>query len=221
MTVQDASAKPRAATEARLRATAWRVLSYAYHFPPREEDLSRMISSIQSARELGETRLAASLSRLLTLAQESAPADLVHEFNDLFLIPAAKYVTPYESAFVDGPEAVARRSSTIQSVFTFYRRVGFEPSRGYISTPDFIGLEFACMEHLCEREAEFEDLGDARAARTLRRIERAFLTGHLTRWTHDLCDAIRSKSTTDFYRFVGSLTREWIEAEAEKAPEEA
>lgn len=209
-----------AAEEARLRAAVYAALSFAFHYAPREEDLALFQRTAKAAARLGQGAVGASLERLVALARENKPVPTVREFNDLFMVPATKYVAPYESVFVDLPiEAdgkVAARTCgpSTQAVVRFYQQIGLAIGSDYTELPDYIGLELACMEFLCLREAQSLADGDHVAADRCRSMQLRFVREHLDRWAKKLAEAIRGKAQTSFYMTLADTLEEWIRQEA-------
>lgn len=207
--------------EARWRTEVYGLLARAFHAPPDDGQAERWGACSRTAAGVGLNLLTDRFCSLEGAARNDGAAALRQDFNDLFMVPGPKYVTPYESVYRDEPvEANGRVGSrtcgpSTQAVVAFYARIGLNIAKGYIELPDYVGLEMACMEYLCVREAECLEAGRDDAARNARALERAFVRDHLLRWVPDLETRIRAKAETGFYRALASAAREWIRQEAE------
>lgn len=207
--------------EARWRAEVYGLMSLVFHGPPDGEQAERWRACGRAAAGAGLHLLADCFSILEGGARHEDTDALRLDFDSLFMAPGPRYTTPYESVYRDAPiDANGRVSSrtygpSTQAVMAFYDRIGLRIAKGYIELPDYVGLEIACMEYLCVREAEFLEAGQDDAARSVRALERAFVQDHLRRWIPDLEARIRVKAETDFYRALASASREWIRQEGE------
>jgi TorA maturation chaperone TorD len=146
---------------------------------------------------------------------------LEQEFQDLFMVPLGRYVTPYEAVYRDEREIGDERvqgllmgPSTL-AIKQLYRDAGATISDDFKDLPDHIGLELACMEFLCEAEArawEHEGLDDARRMRDL---QKRLLHEHLLLWVPALCERVRQNASGPFYRGIASLTEAYLKQEGD------
>ncbi len=209
-----------ASPEARRRAGVFAAMSLAYHAPPDEGLLARFSSCAAEAAPSEWSDMQKDFSDLARLASETPRESLRQDFDDLFRVPGSKYVTPYESVYLDGPLEINGRSKartcgpSMQAVSAFYSRIGLEVVPGYPELRDYIGLELSCMEYLCARETGFLEAGDESSAQKSAALQRLFLEEHLSRWFPGLEAAIREKAETEFYRKLASLTHEWLKRES-------
>ena len=74
------------------------------------------------------------------------------------------------------------------------------------------------MAELLDRQMVAFESEDFDEARRLGDVSQAFLQDHLAKWTPLLCKAIDEHARTDFYKGVSSLTRNFIQDEAEIIP---
>lgn len=163
--------------------------------------------------------------RDLTAFRESFRDDweaLDQQYQDLFVVPLGRYVTPYEAVYRDerivgdqvvrglllGPSTVA--------VTTLYREAGLEVADDLRELPDHLGLELACMASLCEAEARASEGGDAGAVERVRGLQGRLLREHLLRWAPSLCARIRENAAGPFYRGIAALTEAFLRHEAEE-----
>lgn len=206
---------------AALRSAAWGTLALAFHGAAPLDLRERAARVAQRARELGESARARAFESWLA-GSAGENADCVRQdFHDLFTVPSHKYLSPYESVYVDPPTAVAGGRpkascfgpSTV-AVQRFYRRVGLTVARGYSELPDFAGLEMACMEFLCCEEAARLGRGDEPGAAQTRAWQRQFLQRHALRWLPALCARIQRQAATRFYVELARATADVLRYEA-------
>lgn len=199
------------------RAFVYGTLARLYHYPPdKSEDSRRIDAAAAAASESGVEQVAELFSSLLSQLKKEKPEVLKQDFNDLFMVPTGRYVTPYESVYVDeAPELDGQRKaltfgpSTVK-VCQFYQSVGLKIQSSYTELPDFIGLELACMEYLCLQEFEFSGKGSDRA----RDLGNRFAMEHLAKWVPTLAGRIKKSALTDFYRMLGEITEVWVKRDA-------
>ncbi len=158
------------------------------------------------------------------LSPESVPylkpparVDLIRQdFNDLFMVPGEKYVTPYESVYVDenradglpgkkllmGPSAV--------DVKKFYKKAGFKLSQKNIELPDFAGTEIEFVATLLREERAYLENDKLEEAYSLDKSRMEFLKLHLGRWIEQLCDRIFKNAESDFYKGIALLAKRFV-----------
>jgi TorA maturation chaperone TorD len=189
---------------------AWGALSLAFHGAPAHETVDRIAGLARDARAQGELAIGSVLRAWPTDGPDESDEEVRRDFHALFLVPARTYVTPYESVFVDPPVDSAPSTSNFGpstvAVQHFYRRVGLVVSPEYTELPDYIGLEFACMEYLCAEEAGYLRASDTRMAGVARAAQAEFIETHLARWAPALCDRIRERAATRFHRSLAEAT---------------
>jgi TorA maturation chaperone TorD len=95
-----------------------------------------------------------------------------------------------------------------RKVQEFYMKVGLQISKDYTELPDYIGLELACMEYLCAREAELNS--GSREMENVCNYQKQFLTEHLVCWVPHLCQRIKKNAQTRFYRDLAETTEEFV-----------
>ncbi len=127
------------------------------------------------------------------------------DYENLFLIPASRYVHPYESVYLEN-KCLIWGKTTIQ-VKNLYEKVGFLHKEYEI--PDHIGVELLFMSALCDEEKRLSD-SDPNGAKKANELQLEFLEKHLSRWVDKLADSIHKKSTTPLYRGLAEATREYI-----------
>jgi len=157
----------------------------------------------------------------LATAADSADLDALRwEYNNLFLVPASQYLTPYESVYrgrhhdaqgksrlggLNGPETV--------EVAAFYRTWEVEVDHDRHLIPDFAGVELDFLRLLAEREAAAWEGGDTAVARRLLDAERTFLLDHATRWLPELCENMAELAGQPLYAALARFARSFLAME--------
>ncbi|MBI5851697.1 MAG: molecular chaperone TorD family protein [Planctomycetes bacterium] len=207
---------------AELRSAIYGTLALAFHGADPREVLHRAGRLGRTARAIGECALADALETWAKLAQGESVESVTQDFHDLFLVPSDKYVTPHESAYADRPSdpgvggLKTMNGVVAAAVQRFYRRVGLAIAPDYTESPDFAGLEMACMEYLCALEARHPSCEDRERADANRSAQSMFLEEHLVRWIPSLCRRMTEVAETRFHVGLARATAAIVEAE-EKA----
>lgn len=194
------------------RRDVYGILSFLYHRHPTDEDLDKILSLSKS--QDGTPRVRNLLGCCAQWAKEENPQNIRQDFNDLFMVPASHYVTPYESVYADTSRDAKGRpihltfGPSTRKVQEFYKKIGLQISSDYTELPDYIGLELACMEYLCSREAELDS--GSKDTHNVRCYQKQFLTEHLICWVPQLCQRIKNKAQTRFYRDLAEATDEFV-----------
>lgn len=126
--------------------------------------------------------------------------ELCSEYTRLFVGPVP-VMFPYESMYIDG----TMMSKSLLNVKREYRRAGLERAKDFHETEDHIAMELGFMGYLCGMGSEDS-----------KREEMDFLHNHLLEWVPDFCDELCSKSSSDFFRGIGKLTRGFLSLERER-----
>jgi TorA maturation chaperone TorD len=148
---------------------------------------------------------------------------LDQEYQDLFVVPLGRYVTPYEAVYRDERMLEGERvrgllmgPSTL-AVKALYRNAGVEVAADVLELPDHVGLELGCMQSLCEAEARAWEGADAEGAERAGELQRRLLEEHLLQWVPALCARVRENAPGPFYRGIAALTEAFLRHEAEVA----
>ncbi len=153
-------------------------------------------------------RVAGMAAALGVACPQAAPlATLERDYADLFVVPNARYVAPYESVYRDPTErppgaeaaragAPARRGllmgpSTLE-VQRAQREAGLQPQR---DLPDHVANELWFMAHLWRKEAAAADT--ERAAWAGRREH--FADAHLRQWLGELTACVQRNQQCGVY----------------------
>lgn len=123
---------------------------------------------------------------------------------------------PYESVFVSPAHILMQEPR--DEVVKVYASEGVRLDPSDDTPEDHMGFELQFMAELLDRQMVAFESEDFDEARRLGDVSQAFLQDHLAKWTPLLCKAIDEHARTDFYKGVSSLTRNFIQDEAEIIP---
>jgi len=205
---------------AHTRSRAYGALALAFHGAPATDTVARAAAVVAEARVRGDCATGEALESLAgPLAPESD--ELVRQdFHDLFLVPTSRYVRPYESVHADAALAAGDRAPlpanfgpSTAAIRHFYERVGLMVAPAYNELPDFVGLELACMEFLCDRECAHHRAGDGECARHARSAQAELLEAHVLRWVPSLADSVRERAGTGFHARLADATARLLAAD--------
>ena len=207
---------------ASARGQLYRFLAVAFLTPPTAEMVAPMLDD-DVLEELGKRFGGDAVADLGAFKQSfSGDTDaLDREYQDLFVVPLGRYVTPYEAVYRDervidgqvvrgllmGPSALA--------VKALYREAGLDIAADLLELPDHVGLELAGMQTLCRAEARAWERDDVEAAARARGLQRRLLEEHLLRWVPALCARVRENAPGPFYRGIAALTEAFLRREAQ------
>jgi len=210
------------ASRATARANMHRFLAATFLEPPSQ----RLLAPLLARDFLAELELFFGPVAVQDLRQfvEEFRGDyeaLDQDFQSLFMVPLGRYLTPYEAVYRDERQIGDARvrgllmgPSTL-AVKQLYREAGAALSEDFKDLPDHIGLELACMEFLCQGEAQAWDQENLDEVRRLREFQRRLLQDHLLQWVPTLCRRMRESATGPLYRGIASLTEVYLADEAE------
>jgi len=185
--------------EAQFRANLYKVFASFFLAPPQPEWLSALASSplidfqVDNTWDLDQLKL---------------------EFHALFLVPADRYLFPYESCYrglQDGhPGRLLGKPS--REVREYYQRAHLKVRSEAAELPDHAGLEFSFLHLLADREGAAIEKGTEDQASHWHSLEAAFFDRHPARWIPDLCAEI--EATTEHSYFMGFSN--WINRAVEE-----
>lgn len=124
---------------------------------------------------------------------------LCREFTRLFTGPVPA-MFPYESTYIDG----SMMAMSLLKVKEEYRKAELKRVQDYHEPEDHIAMELGFMSNLCSNNTR-NSLG----------MQRDFLKDHLSKWAPAFCDELCEKSTNDFFRGIGKITKGFLISEME------
>lgn len=209
------------------RANFYRFLASLYLQPPTQEILQHFADEtfIDELQSLFGDEVKTEFKALTRLDQKDCLAELHQGYMDLFVVPAGRYVAPFEDVYrgmrLDGKqERGPLLGDRAVAVKTIYRTVGANLDKTCKELPTHIGVELLFMSFLCEQEAtgnehEVRDKSneipdEESTASIFRQWQLKFLHEHLTDWFPQLNQAIQEKSDSSFYRGIAKLTAAFL-----------
>lgn len=205
---------------AELRSFLYKSFTGFYLAPPSKEQIEvfRDRDFLTGLSEIFPPDVLEALERF----QHVQPWDydsLRQEYTQLFIVPSGRYTTPYENVYRDRQMQDGKETmGLLQGPYTLgvkekYRKAGAELDQAYKDLPDFVGLEFAFMRFLSEREVNAWNSGDEGDALDCLSQEKDFVLDHLIHWVPDLCEKIRAYTTHDFILGMSLLTEAFLDME--------
>ena len=207
---------------ARARSNMYKFLLAAFLDPPSEAFLAPLLTDgfIEELEEIFGSAAVSELRQFVSGFQGDYEG-LDQEFQDLFMVPLGRYVTPYEAVYRDEREVDDTRvqgllmgPSTL-AVKQLYREAGADISENFKDLPDHVGLELACMQFLCEAEARAWEADHHEEIRRVRSFQKRLLDEHLLQWVPALCGRILERAPGPFYRGIASLAEVYLKREAD------
>jgi TorA maturation chaperone TorD len=184
-----------------LRSDAYKILAECYHSP--EEKLLQAIGDLAAAGKIG-------LDPLIQAASVNDVEALVMDHTRLFIGPYKLMAPPYGSVYLE--DGILMGNSTV-SVEDFYRQEDMEVSDQEV--PDHITAELEFMYVLIGKEIEAIEAGDLDTANRYRQKQKSFLGLHLGTWIAEFTDKIQQEAQTEFYKTLGRITKQFINADLE------
>ncbi len=147
---------------------------------------------------------------------ERAAADLAAEYAGLFLNAGDHSVFPYESVYTS-PERLLMQKAR-DDVLRDYIQQGLGKSVSYNEPEDHLATELEFMSFLCEKTVKALQIDDGEQGIACLQKQVEFLEQHLLVWCPGFCSDMMAASTSDFYRGIALLTRNFLQSERETIP---
>ncbi len=196
------------------RGRVYKFLAAVYISEPSDEMIDRMLDR-PFLESLSQIDASAKQLKDFAASFRGRYEDVRIEYNSLFVVPLAQYVRPYESAYRDGLTG----DGVTRSVRQYYRSIGGDVTVEYGDLPDHLGAELDFMFFLCEKEKRCWGDRNGKEACQYLGAQKDFLEQHLLKWIPDLCQEIRGKTETGFYRSLAAFTHRFVTADAETVAE--
>jgi TorA maturation chaperone TorD len=184
--------------EDRLRGNVYALLGRLLAGPP-DEDLLGTLRGIAPEPD-DDSLLAASWQMLATAAARTAPNELRHEYDTVFVGLGRGEVVPYGSWYLTG----FLMEKPLAELRSDLRRLGIERQPGVHEPEDHAGA-------LCDTMALLITTGERL---TLDR-QHEFFARHLEPWISRFFRDLQSAPSARFYRAVGQLGEQFIGVEAQ------
>lgn len=179
------------------------------------EQLRRKSGSLFNSKAAGEGQhtLTRFLRAMETLEPDQIIIDLASDFAGLFLNAGDHPAHPYESVYAS-PERLLMQEARDQ-VRQAYADAGLGRSEKWHEPEDHISMEMEFMSHLCFRTSAAIEKEDFESAHLHNQAQLNFLEQHLLLWVPQFCGDLIGNATTDFYRALGFLVRDFLRFERE------
>ena len=168
---------------------------------PAPEERSWWAETWDAALESDRLPTTSLVADLHAAFDNSNEAELLEEYERLFVGPGRTPCPPYESLWRDGRPRLEQgrvMGSAAAEAAALYRRLGLRLRPGAHELPDHIAIEWEALAYAIERNA------DEHATQLLRQ--------HLARWMAGFCAAVANETTHPFYRALAQLTPTWTAA---------
>ncbi|GBD98094.1 chaperone protein YcdY [bacterium BMS3Abin07] len=132
---------------------------------------------------------------------QASPEEINDDFTSLFY-GAPAILLPYESAYVHLAGTSVAAGIIPESLYSFYLKEGLILDSSLGMRPDHISAELLFISYLEEAERE--------------NSLQEFLGIHAIIWIPAFCDDLYEAAYTDFYKEVGSITKDLIMSEYEQ-----
>ena len=158
----------------------------------------------------GEDRLALGhyLSVTKPLGEDRVLADLAADYAGLFLNAGRRPAYPYESVYTSPNRLLMQKAQ--DDVRHIYAAAGLSRSGGCREPEDHIAFEMEFMSHLCRCTVAAVEQGKLEEAHIHLQNQRKFLENHLLVWAPQFCEDVILNASTDFYRGLACLVRDFL-----------
>jgi len=225
---------------AQIRAGIYSLLSQCFFRPSEElvasmnqenlpESLANTVGVLMggSHKEKAEKELV-KIKNFCSQTEKKSPAETLRllkvEYNRLFVGPGHVLAPPYESVYKtrdkDNQLGIVMGEDTI-AVRKLYRQAGLEIADSFKDLPDHIAVELYFMSYLCNLEflsADEEEESQAEILK-IKELQKEFLIDHLGTWIADFSQAVDKETSSEFYRSIARISREWISWEIKRGVE--
>ncbi|MCF0142384.1 MAG: molecular chaperone TorD family protein [Parasporobacterium sp.] len=184
-------------SEMKLRAQTYRLLSRLYILEADETFLKEL-----GAMTFPESEGFSLLKSYLSDLPENAEEDLAVDYARIFLaagVATGLAAFPYESIYT-GKKKLMNQSSAGECE-KFYAAKGLKARGDMYKIPnDHIGLQCEYMAFLIEEGCDMAE-------------QKIFFDAHMKKWIPLFVSDVIKYASTDFYKALGAITREFMESE--------
>lgn len=191
------------------RALTYTFLAQGY----RQEVSLEMLEALKNAPPTIKGILGDFLSSLSMCDLGQIRTDIAADYAALFLGMSSDPIAPYESVYTSGEQLLMQKARDKICVFYQEEQMGIAESFKLPEDHCALELEFAAL--LCTRCAEALRGGNEEGVQRYQDKQKEFITCHLVNWIPALCEEVKSKARTDFYRGLAEMTDEFIRLEEE------
>jgi TorA maturation chaperone TorD len=208
-----------------IRASVYLFLSRAFKTEVSSGSLQNIIAAAPEIRLLTQSQDIAELTegnRLLERfvqkvealsdeGKENLIAEMRVEFATLFMGIGADTVHLVESAYYE--EKHLRYEKPIHDVQAAYLSLGFTKDADFSEPDDHCAIEFEFMATMCRWTAQLISGNEIENALAYLTLQKEFIRDHVGRWVPELCERLRHRAKSDFYRSIAHLTSGFVAVE--------
>jgi len=182
-----------------MRVNAWSLLGKLLAAPP-DEQVLELLAGVQGAAIAGDNLLGAAWDMLAKAAAKTSPAELVDEYQDLFIGVGRGELMPYGSWYLTGflmEQPLARLRGEL-SELGFARRDGVKEPEDHAAA-------------LCDVMAMISTGDDAAPLD----VQTGFFSRHIAPWMGRFFRDMQQAPSARFYRAVGQLGEQFVALEGQ------
>jgi len=189
----------------RDRMLAYQFLAHVYRAAPD----SAFIDSLLAMDVDAITPLSNCVEVMKSRDPEDMRIELEAEYNRVFLGMSPDPIAPYESVYTS-PEHLLMQDARDEVAALYLAESLTLPGETRIPE-DHIAFEFDYMAFLCGVAAQACAENDQDKVAEYRDKQRDFLEKHLLRWIPAMCQDMKKRVRTDFYRSICDITMQQLE----------
>jgi TorA maturation chaperone TorD len=194
------------------RARVYRLLADAFRPPvPALSEGLAALGSLLTKLESTASDTAAGLVEAFEQPGDLKPLKI--DFAHLFVGPFLVLAPPYGSVYLEEKRRIM--GDTTMDVLDHYRALGLDIADNFKDAPDHVCAELEFMHVLVCRQAEALRTEDGDRLVDSRQRQHAFLGNHAGAWIPDFAAKVMEHAETQFYRFMGEVTKHFVEEESE------
>ena len=210
-----------------VRGSIYSFLSHAFKSEIERDFLQRIFDAGPTIKRLagsqegidlieGSKRLERFIHQTKALSDdeiEGLLTELRVEFTNLFLGVGDETVHLVESAYLGRKNMQYEKPA--EDLLAAYESVGFKKDDEFFEPEDHFALEFEFMARLCNWCAQELSKNDVEDAIAYLSLQKEFLRDHIARWVPKLCEHLKRKAKSNFYRSLAYLTNGLVEMDEE------
>ena len=192
------------------RENLCRLLAAAFYQPEATLAKEGLFTGLKDAAAGIDPGLADAACRMEAAFAKEGAESLLVEYTRLFLGPVEAVARPYGSVWLTKEKTLMQARSL--EVEALYHEGGFELAEDFRELPDHVAAEIEFLYQLLYRENRARRDDDAALGGILA-LKRRFLAGHLGAWMPLFAGAIDRGTTSDYYRALAALARDFVARE--------
>lgn len=192
------------------RENLCRLLAAAFYQPEATLAKEGLFAGLAEAAAGLDAGMADAARRMEIAFSKEGIEPLLVEYTRLFLGPVEAVARPYGSVWLTKEKTLMQPASV--EVLEMYREGGFDLAEDFLDLPDHVAAELEFLYQLLFRENRARRDDDP-ALGEIVALKRRFLAGHLGAWMPLFADAVDRGTTSDYYRSLAALARDFVARE--------